>query len=136
MGLPGDRVPAKSWINMRHRLAAVLVVPAVAALLLAVPFSGAQRGGRGSSVTSGRQDAAIDLSGYWVSVVSEDWEFRMVTPNKGVYDTLPLNDEGRRVADTWDPARDEAAGEQCKAYGAGNIMRMPGRLRISWENDT
>ena len=35
--------------------------------------------------------AALDLTGYWVSVVSEDWKFRMVTPKKGVYDSLMLN---------------------------------------------
>jgi hypothetical protein len=78
----------------------------------------------------------MDLTGYWVSVISEDWEFRMVTPRKGVYDTLTLNAEGRRVGDTWDPAKDEAAGEQCRAYGAANIMRIPARLHITWENDT
>ena len=42
----------------------------------------------------------------------------MVTPKKGVFDALPLNAEGRKVGDSWDPARDEAAGEQCRAYGA------------------
>jgi hypothetical protein len=97
----------------------------------------AQRGGpgRGAPVTA-REGAAIDLTGYWVSVISEDWKFRMVTPKKGVYDSLTLNAEGRRVADTWDPAKDEAAGEQCRAYGAANIMRVPGRLHIIWQNDT
>ena len=40
------------------------------------------------------------------------------------------------MADTWDPAKDEAAGEQCRAYGAANIMRVPGRLHITWQNDT
>jgi hypothetical protein len=74
------------------------------------------------------------MTGYWVSIVNEDWEFRMVTPRKGVYDTLNLNAEGRRVGDTWDPAKDEASGEQCRAYGAGNIMRMPTRLRVTWDN--
>ena len=58
----------------------------------------------------------------------------MVTPKKGVYDSLPLNPEARKVADTWDPAKDEAAGEQCRAYGAANIMRIPGRLHITWED--
>ena len=97
----------------------------------------AQRGGagRGAPVTA-REGAAIDLTGYWVSVISEDWKFRMVTPKKGVYDSLTLNAEGRRAADTWDPARDEAAGEQCRAYGAANVMRIPGRLHITWQNDT
>ena len=49
---------------------------------------------------------------------------------------MPLNPEGRKVGESWDPARDEAAGEQCRAYGAGGIMRLPGRLRISWQDDT
>jgi hypothetical protein len=105
-------------------LSAFLVQPALA-----------QRGGRGGPPQAPRQAAPIDISGYWVSVINEDWKFRMVTPNKGVFETLPLNAEGRRVGNTWDPARDEAAGEQCKAYGAANIMRLPGRLHITWEND-
>jgi hypothetical protein len=98
----------------------------------------AQRGaggrGRGGPANA-REAAAIDLTGYWVSVIAEDWKFRMVTPRKGVYDSLMLNAEGRRVADTWDPARDEAAGEQCRAYGAANIMRIPGRVHITWQDD-
>ena len=76
----------------------------------------------------------IDLTGYWVSVIIEDWKYRMVTPKKGVFDALPLNAEGRKVGDTWDPAKDEAAGEQCRAYGAANIMRLPGRLHITWQD--
>jgi len=59
----------------------------------------------------------------------------MVTPSKGDYASLPLNAEGRRVADTWDLAKDEAAGNQCKAFGVGNVMRNPGRVRITWENE-
>src|SRR5437762_10188148 len=79
--------------------------------------------------------APFDMTGYWVSMVTEDWRFRMITPAKGDYAGVPLNEEGRRVADRWDPTRDEAAGEQCKSYGAGNIMRVPERLRITWDND-
>jgi hypothetical protein len=111
---------------------------ALAAITLCVGLSQpayAQRGGRGGPPASGKQAAPIDLSGYWVSVINEDWKFRMVTPKKGVFETLPLNAEGRRVGETWDPARDEAAGEQCRAYAAPNIMRLPGRLHITWDND-
>jgi hypothetical protein len=97
----------------------------------------AQRGGRGGgAVASPRAAAAIDLTGYWVSVITEDWKYRMVTPKKGVFDAIPLSPEGRKVGQAWDPARDEAAGEQCRAYGAAGIMRMPTRLNIAWENDT
>ena len=111
---------------------------ALLAFTLLFPLAAyAQRGARGGGgAPAARQNAPIDLTGYWVSVVGEDWEFRMVTPDKGIYDTLNLSAEGRRVADSWDPAKDEAAGEQCRAYGAANIMRLPGRLHITWENDT
>jgi hypothetical protein len=88
------------------------------------------------SAGTARAQAPIDLTGTWVSVVTEDWRFRMVTPPKGDYASVPLTPEGRKVADTWDLAKDEAAGLQCKPYGVGNVMRMPGRVRISWDNDT
>lgn len=95
----------------------------------------AQRGGPPQPPATPRAAAAVDLTGYWVSLVTEDWRYRMVTPIKGDYVGVPLNPVGRKVADAWDPARDEAAGEQCKAYGAGGIMRMPGRLHITWQDD-
>jgi hypothetical protein len=113
------------------------ILTLTAACILSLPIAlHAQRGGpgRGGAPVSARDGAAIDLTGYWVSVITEDWKFRMVTPKKGVYDSLTLNAEGRRVADTWDPAKDEAAGEQCRAYGAANIMRIPGRLHITWQD--
>jgi hypothetical protein len=78
----------------------------------------------------------VDLTGYWVSIVTEDWRWRMVTPAKGDYASVPLNAEGRKAADAWDAAKDEAAGEQCKAYGAAGLMRLPGRVHIQWENET
>jgi hypothetical protein len=85
---------------------------------------------------SPRARAPIDLTGYWVSLVTDDWRWRMVTPPKGDILYLPVNDAGRRAAEAWDPAKDEAAEEACRAYGAGGIMHLPGRLRISWEDDS
>jgi len=76
------------------------------------------------------------MTGYWVSVVTEDWRYRMVTPPKGAFGGVPLNPEGRRVANAWDAAKDEAAGQQCKSFGAAALMRVPGRFHISWDNDT
>jgi hypothetical protein len=113
------------------------VVILAAALALAVPATlDAQRGGRAAGPpVSPRQAAPIDLTGHWVSPIIEDWKYRMVTPNKGVFDAVPLNPAGRKLGDSWAPARDEAAGEQCRAYGAAAIMRLPGRLRISWQDD-
>lgn len=89
----------------------------------------------GQSPTSAKSAVPVDLTGYWVSVVTEDWRYRMVTPMKGDYPSIPLNAEGKRVADNWDPAKDEAEGNQCKSFGAGNVMRVPERLRITWQDD-
>lgn len=83
-----------------------------------------------------KQVAPQDLTGNWVSIVTEDWRWRMVTPALGDFASVPLNPEGRRVGLTWDPARDQAAGEACKAYSAPAIMRVPGRLHITWQDDT
>ena len=83
------------------------------------------------------QDAApVDYTGYWVSLITEDWRHRMVTPPVGDTDSIPVSQEGQMMADAWDPAADAAAGEQCRAYGAAGLMRMPTRVLISWENDT
>jgi hypothetical protein len=113
----------------------VLVCLAVGAAGSQAPAPPAQGGRGGGSAGTGRATALIDLTGYWVSLVTDDWRYRMLTPPKGNIDYLPVTPEGRKVADAWDPARDEAAGEQCKGYGAVGLMRMPGRLRITWEND-
>ncbi len=79
--------------------------------------------------------APVDLTGYWVSIVTEDWRWRMMTPMKGDYASIPVNAAAVKVGDTWDPAKDEAAGQQCKAYGAPAIMRIPGRIHITWADD-
>ena len=84
---------------------------------------------------SAKAAAPIDLTGYWVSVVTEDWRYRMLTAPKGDYYSIPLTPEARKVADTWDAAKDVAQGKQCMAYGAPAVMRQPGRVHITWDND-
>ena len=119
-------------------VSALSLAPAVAlacALWLAAGLE-AQRGGAPAPPPTPRAAAPIDLSGYWVSLVTDDWRWRMVTPPKGDYLYLPLNAAARQVADNWDPAKDEAAGEQCKGYGAPSIMHLPGRLHITWADDS
>jgi hypothetical protein len=95
----------------------------------------AQRG-RGAAPVSGppKAVAPIDLTGAWVSVVSEDWLQRMLMPPRGDYAGVPLTLEGRRVANLWEPG--SLVTDGCKPYGAPAVMRIPGRLQISWENDT
>jgi hypothetical protein len=82
-----------------------------------------------------RPAAPIDLTGYWVSVVTQEWRFRMVTPAKGDYQSIPITLEAKKAGDAWDPAKDEAAGDRCKAYGAPGLMNIPTRLHITWEDD-
>ena len=77
--------------------------------------------------------APINLTGNWVSVVTEDWEQRMLPAKKGDYSSMPLNRAAVQAANSWEPAKDNAAGEACKAYGAPNLLRIPGRLKIAWE---
>lgn len=85
---------------------------------------------------SPREAAPVDLTGQWVSVISEDWRWRMVTPLKGDFSNIPVNAAAREIGEQWDPAKDEAAGEQCKGYGAIAIMREPGRFRVTWQDDS
>jgi hypothetical protein len=82
-----------------------------------------------------RTEGPLDLTGYWVSIVTEDWRYRMLTPEKNDYPGVPLNAAGRLIANQWDPAKDEANGDACKSYGAAAIMRVPTRLHISWVDD-
>jgi len=104
--------------------------------------------------------APIDLTGYWTSVVTEDWHVRMLMPSKGDFGSgvagtienpgvgfvgagpnpsaqgnIPYNTTGAQVAMKWDPAKDEAEGNACKAYGAAGIMRLPTHLRITWQEE-
>jgi hypothetical protein len=129
----------------RVLLAALLVVLACASTVSAQPepapaaqnpAQGAGRGGPGGgAAASGRALAPFDLTGYWVSLVTDDWRYRMLTPPKGNADYTPATAEARKLAEAWDPAKDEAAGEACRGYGAAGVMRLPGRLHITWENE-
>jgi len=113
----------------------VKIASVLAACVLAGAAVQAQRGNQ-PPPPAPRAGAPIDLTGYWVSIVTADWRWRMVTPAKGDYQGVQLNAEGRKVADAWDPAKDEAAGEQCKSYGAAALMMVPGRIHIMWQDDT
>ena len=86
-------------------------------------------------VRPGKQAAPEDLTGYWVSIVTEDWRWRMVTPAKGDFTSVPLNQEGRKVAMEWDPDKDTKDGNACRAYGAAGLMREPTRVHITWVDD-
>jgi hypothetical protein len=117
--------------KMAKRISAFAAIVVALGIPVAANAQG-RGGGRGGTPQSA---APIDLTGYWVSMVTEDWRYRMLTPPKGDYPSIPLNAEGRKLADAWDPGKDEAAGNSCKAYGAVNGIRQPGRLHITWDNE-
>ena len=111
---------------------------AAAALILALAgpagIRAQQRGGGAAAVRSARDAAPIDITGYWVAYVTENWRYRMVTPAKGEYRRIPASAAAVPVINAWDPAVDERTGNQCKSYGAAAIMSVPTRLHITWED--
>ncbi len=136
--------------------AALVCVPACPNLL-----AQGGRGGRGGPPPTAKAMAPIDLTGYWTAVVTEDWHMRMLTAPKGDFGigapgavvipgrggavgqganpaedgNIPYKTKGGQAAMKWDPAKDEAEGNQCKAYGAPGVMRQPTHLHITWQDD-
>ena len=115
---------------------AVGVVAAVLAIVAGSTDDATVVAAQQAAPAGARASAPVDLTGYWVSIVTEDWRYRMVMPAKGDYASVPLNPAGRREADSWDPAKDSAARDSCKAFGAASIMRIPGRLHVTWSDDS
>ena len=120
---------------MRISRAAIALATALLLTVLVQPTAlrAQQQQGAGAA-RSARDRAPADLTGYWVSYVTENWRYRMVTPAKGEYRRIPSSRAALPLINAWDPAADERAGNQCKSYGAGNIMSVPGRLHITWQD--
>lgn len=102
--------------------------------LLAGLMFGQGRGGPTGPPPTGKSRAPFDLTGYWVSIIVDEWRFR-VSPIKGDLLYMPINAQARQIATAWDPDKDIADGNQCKAYGAVGLMQRPGRLHITWADD-
>ena len=85
------------------------LVLALALFAITTAASAQGRGGAPAAPPAPRVGAPIDLTGYWVAVISEDWRWRMVTPARGDVASIPLNPKGFADANAWDPARDTAS---------------------------
>ena len=116
------------------RLGAVALASAFFSFVLASGTVGGQQAA--PPANTARAMAPADFTGVWAAVITEDWRFRMVTPPTGDAAGVPLNAAGQKAAEAWDPQKDIAAGEQCRAFGAGGVMRMPIRLRVLWQDET
>ena len=57
----------------------------------------AQRGAAPGPPRAPKDAAPIDLTGYWVSLVTEDWRWRMVTPLKGDSASIPVNAAAKKL---------------------------------------
>lgn len=128
-----DRRSARRWW-------AVLVTSAGLAIALLMTPKWVQGQGRGQGpgnqrLQSARAAAPFDPTGYWSSLITQNWRLRMVPPARGDYIGIPISVAGKRAADAWDQAKDEASGNQCKAYGAPGLMNLPTHLRIAWQDD-
>jgi hypothetical protein len=106
-----------------------------AALLLPVLAAAQRPNGPPQPPPAAQQAALIDLTGYWVALVNEDWRWRMMTPPYGDVSSVPVNPAGVAATKAWDPKRDVADGAQCKGYGAAGLMSRPARLHIQWADE-
>jgi hypothetical protein len=119
--------------NSQGASATVLLAAALVMHLgLSVDVRAQGRGEQPPAGTTPRATAPFDPTGYWVAVISEDWRWRMITPAKGDFPSIPMSREGQRTADAWDPGKDSAAGEQCRAYGAPGLLLVQTRFLIKW----
>jgi hypothetical protein len=113
----------------------IFLVLLIAGGIPALTFAQGGGAGQAGPPPTAKAAAPVDLTGYWVSPIFEDYRWRMFTPLKGDAASVPINNAARKIVDAWDPAQDEAAGEQCRAYGAAGLMRVPGHLHITWQDD-
>jgi len=89
-----------------------------------------------------RGAAPVDLTGYWVSLVTEDYIERMFpdSPRSGVPRAGGGGGRGgggQGAAGGRGGAAPAAAApaDPCRVYGAAGSMRLPGRLNITWADD-
>lgn len=124
-----------TYLKKARRVAELLLRVAVASLGI-LSQVGAQTGpaaaARAAAPPTSTTGSLGDFTGYWVSVITtHEWRLRMVTPAKGDFLGFRMTPLAIKLANEWDPVKDEAAGEQCKSYGAAGIMLLPGRLHIT-----
>lgn len=125
---------ATVWLVSHHQEQVFAQAPPAAPAGQA-PARGGRGGGAPTTPPTARAAAASDFTGYWVRIITEDWRWLMVVPNKGNSDSIQLNPAGQAILNAWDPMKDEADGNQCKGYGAGAISRLPTRAHVTWQDD-
>jgi len=113
---------------VRSLAGAVSMLVTLACALNAQPPAGP--GGVGAG-RGGPAAALFDPTGYWVAQITEDWKERIHPAAKGDVGSIPVSAAGRREAAAWDPS----LANSCKVYGVGGLLRLPGRLHITWQEN-
>ena len=91
-------------ISLPICVAVVAAAIAIGSEVQAQRGAGAPQRGAGAGPQTARTRNPVDFTGTWVSVVTEDWRWRMVTPPKdqSAAASIPVSAEGRKVAQSWD----------------------------------
>lgn len=143
MGEQTEMTSTTWWANPARQLPTIGLLVIATGNIFAQGFAQNEGAGRrGGPPPTAKAIAPADFTGYWAAIVVEDWRYRMLPPEKytvkpplGARVDIPMNAEARKIALAWDPAKDEAAGEQCRGYGAPNVMRIPERIHVTWQDD-
>jgi hypothetical protein len=79
--------------------------------------------------------AQVDLSGTWANTLHEDFIERAPGPEIGDYLGLPINDEARAMADSWQISVQTMPERQCILYTSHYLVMGPQNVRILPEID-
>src|ERR1700730_13944033 len=99
-------------VRRRHVRAFSIGAAGLVIALLAMHAEGGGQGRRNQPAPSVRAAAPFDPTGYWSSLITQNWRLRMVPPAKGDYIGIPISAAGEKAADAWNQAKDDAAGNQ------------------------
>jgi hypothetical protein len=79
--------------------------------------------------------AQMNLSGEWTGRYHEDFDDRVPGDVQGDFTGVPLNEAGRRYAETFDVTRWAVLEHQCQPYNLAHIYRGPIQFRLWEEKD-
>src|ERR1700690_1979787 len=88
-----------------------------------------------AALISGPAFAQVDLAGLWGQKMHEDFPERLGGPEIGDYTGMPINDQARMRADSWDAQKWEMLEHECQPHPADYAPRGPADMRIRSEID-
>jgi hypothetical protein len=80
--------------------------------------------------------AQFDFSGSWANTLHEDFIERAPGPEIGDYLGLPINEEARAIADSWQISVQTLPERQCILYSSQYLVMGPQNIKIVPETDS